>query len=66
MSTLPARRQSESECMSEIDWEALAKAAWHVRDSAHVVGTTKVGAAVLCGDHEGYRGLQRRASIPVT
>ena len=51
MLTLPTGRQRESECMSEIDWETLAKAAWHVRDSAHVLGTTKVGAAVLCADH---------------
>jgi cytidine deaminase len=42
--------------MSDIDWDRLAKAAWRVRDSAHVLGATKVGAAALCGDGDIFVG----------
>lgn len=35
---------------SDDRWEALAEAAWAVRDRAHVHGKTKVGAAVLSSD----------------
>ena len=38
------------EKVSEVDWVTLSKEAWRVRNEAHVLGATKVGAAVLCSD----------------
>lgn len=45
-----------SQVASEIDWAPLSEKAWAVRDAAHVIGTTKVGAAVLCSDGDIYLG----------
>ena len=44
--------------VDEGTWDQLAKAAWEVRENAHLVetGKTKVGAAVLCPNGQIYAG----------
>ena len=42
--------------VSEEQLQRLAKDAWVARDRAFVVGTTKVGCAVLCVDGSSYSG----------
>jgi cytidine deaminase len=49
-------RQDDSGHVTGIDWDRLSDKAWAVRDAAHVLGTTKVGAAVLCGDGDVFLG----------
>lgn len=40
----------------ETDWERLARAAWLARKSAHLVGQTAVGAAILASNGSVYAG----------
>ena len=37
-------------------WSRLAAAAWKVRDNSYIVGTTKVGAALICKSDAIYAG----------
>jgi cytidine deaminase len=40
----------------QLDWEQLSKAAWQCRESAFILGKTKVGAAVLASSGKIYVG----------
>jgi cytidine deaminase len=40
----------------ELDWAQLASPAWKAREHAHIIGPTKVGAAVLSGSSAIYTG----------
>lgn len=42
--------------LSEHDWQRLSRAAWQVRENAHILGRTKVGAAVIADNGEIYLG----------
>ncbi len=41
---------------NKVDWEELSKAAWEVRNNAHIFGKTKVGAAGLSSKNNIYTG----------
>ena len=42
--------------LSDEELQRLAKAAWDVREHSYIIGTTKVGCAVLCSDGAIYSG----------
>ena len=44
------------ETLSDAEWNALATEAWKCRHNAFVIGNTKVGSAVMCGNGAIFSG----------